>query len=154
MELWKQLEDALGAEYHLERELGGGGMARVFLARDERLGRKVVIKVLSTELGPAVSVERFEREIMLAAGLQHPHIVPVLRAGEAGALPFFIMPYVEGESLRERLNRTGALTVRETVSILKDCARALAYADVSQGECRPVTQSIEFGVAPALVRSV
>ncbi len=112
MELLEQLGRALGAEYTVEREMGGGGMARVFLVRDERLGRKVVVKVLSSELAATVSVERFEREIMLAAGLQHPHIVPVIRAGEMDDLPFFIMPYVEGESLRERLNRVGALPIR------------------------------------------
>ena len=128
MELWEQLGKALGSDYTVEREMGGGGMSRVFLARDERLGRKVVIKVLSSELAATVSVDRFEREIMLAAGLQHPHIVPVLSAGEADHLPFVIMPLVEGESLRERLNRTKTVSVRETVRVLKDAARALAYA--------------------------
>jgi len=108
----------------------------VFTARDNALGRTVVIKVLPLELAATVSVDRFKREIMLSAALQHPHIVPVLSAGEtspsdgeAGAvrLPFFIMPFVEGESLRARLSR-GPLSVREAVSILKDVARALVYA--------------------------
>jgi serine/threonine-protein kinase len=109
-------------------------MSTVFVARDNTLGRTVVIKVLPYELAASVSVERFKREIMLSAALQHPHIVPVLSAGEladekAGAirLPFFIMPFVEGESLRARLSR-GPLSVREAVSILKDVARALVYA--------------------------
>jgi serine/threonine-protein kinase len=109
-------------------------MSTVFIARDNALGRTVVIKVLPYELAASVSVERFKREIMLSAALQHPHIVPVLSAGEladekSGAikLPFFIMPFVEGESLRARLSR-GPLSVREAVSILKDVSRALVYA--------------------------
>ena len=111
-------------------------MSSVFVACDNSLGRQVVVKVLPYELAATVSVERFKREIMLSAALQHPHIVPVLSAGEitsdaddpGGArLPFFIMPFVEGESLRSRLAR-GPLSVREAVSILKDVARALVYA--------------------------
>jgi serine/threonine-protein kinase len=102
-------------------------MSTVFVARDNALGRTVVVKVLPYELAASVSVERFKREIMLSAALQHPHIVPVLSAGEADGLPFFIMPFVEGESLRARLGR-GPLSVREAVSILKDVARALVYA--------------------------
>ena len=131
-----ELQRTLGASYTLERELGGGGMSSVFVARDNALGRAVVIKVLPLELAATVSVDRFKREIMLSAALQHPHIVPVLSAGEtaptdgeasAVRLPFFIMPFVEGESLRARLSR-GPLSVREAVSILKDVARALVYA--------------------------
>src|SRR4051812_11258845 len=111
-------------------------MSSVFVARDNALGRTVVVKVLPYELAATVSVDRFKREIMLSAALQHPHIVPVLSAGETGSddkdasgqrLPFFIMPFVEGESLRARLSR-GPLSVREAVSILKDVARALVYA--------------------------
>ncbi len=102
-------------------------MSTVFVARDNALGRSVVIKVLPYELAATVSVDRFKREIMLSAALQHPHIVPVLSAGETDGLPFFIMPFVEGESLRARLSR-GPLSVREAVSILKDVSRALVYA--------------------------
>jgi serine/threonine-protein kinase len=102
-------------------------MSSVFVARDNVLGRMVVVKVLPYELAATVSVDRFKREIMLSAALQHPHIVPVLSAGEADGLPFFIMPFVEGESVRARLAR-GPLSVREAVSILKDVARALQYA--------------------------
>jgi serine/threonine-protein kinase len=102
-------------------------MSTVFVAQDNSLGRTVVVKVLPYELAATVSVDRFKREIMLSAALQHPHIVPVLSAGETDGLPFFIMPFVEGESLRARLSR-GPLSVREAVSILKDVARALAYA--------------------------
>ncbi|MDB4877003.1 MAG: hypothetical protein JWM41_3449 [Gemmatimonadetes bacterium] len=99
----------------------------MFVARDNLLGRTVVIKVLPYELAATVSVDRFKREIMLSAALQHPHIVPVLSAGETDGLPYFIMPFVEGESLRARLSR-GPLSVREAVSILKDVSRALVYA--------------------------
>ena len=129
-----ELQRTLGDAFTLDRELGGGGMSSVFVARDNSLGRTVVIKVLPYELAATVSVERFKREIMLSAALQHPHIVPVLSAGELAddnktgtKLPFFIMPFVEGESLRARLAR-GPLSVREAVSILKDVARALVYA--------------------------
>ncbi|HEY9229359.1 MAG TPA: serine/threonine-protein kinase, partial [Gemmatimonadaceae bacterium] len=130
-----ELQRTLGTSFTLERELGGGGMSTVFVAKDNGLGRTVVIKVLPYELAASVSVERFKREIMLSAALQHPHIVPVLSAGETSddtdrsqqKLPFFIMPFVEGESLRARLSR-GPLSVREAVSILKDVARALVYA--------------------------
>jgi serine/threonine protein kinase len=102
-------------------------MSTVFVARDNTLGRMVVVKVLPYELAATVSVDRFKREIMLSAALQHPHIVPVLSAGETDGLPFFIMPFVEGESLRTRLAR-GPLSVREAVSIMKDVSRALVYA--------------------------
>ena len=100
---------------------------RVFLAKDHALNRKVVIKVLPRSLAATVSVDRFRREIMLAAKLQHPHIVPVLAAGELGELPYFVMPFIEGESLRLRIQR-GPLSVRETVGVMRDVARALAFA--------------------------
>ena len=122
-----QLSAALSETHVIERELVGGGMSRVFLARDIALGRRVVIKVLPHELAQAVSTDRFRREIMLSAALQHPNIVPVLSAGQVDELPYFIMPFVEGESLRARLAR-GPLSVREVVGILKDLARALSYA--------------------------
>jgi eukaryotic-like serine/threonine-protein kinase len=124
----EQLTAALGPGYVIERELGGGGMSRVFVAFDEALQRRVAVKVMPEHLAASVSVDRFKREILLSAGLQHPHIVGVLSAGEAAGLPFFVMPYVEGESLGTRISTKGPLSVRETVSILKDVARALAYA--------------------------
>jgi serine/threonine-protein kinase len=126
--LRNDLEAALGQQYTFERELGGGGMSRVFLATDAALGRKVVVKVLAPELGAGVSVERFQREIRLAAQLQHPAIVPVLTAGEAAGLPYYTMPFVDGQSLAARITRTGALPVDEAVSILKDVTRALVAA--------------------------
>jgi serine/threonine-protein kinase len=99
-ELQEQLQNALGKMYILDRELGGGGMSRVFVAHETALGRKVVVKVLLPELAAGVNIERFRREIQLAAQLQHPHIVPLLSAGEAEGLPYFIMPFVTGESVR------------------------------------------------------
>jgi serine/threonine-protein kinase len=103
-------------------------MSRVFVARDAALKREIVIKVLAPELAGGVSLERFQREIELAARLQHPNIVPVLAAGEAAGLPYYTMPFVVGESLRERIARAGVLPVRDTIAILRDVARALAYA--------------------------
>ena len=103
-------------------------MSRVFVALELALERRVAVKVLPEHLAASVSVERFKREILLSAGLQHPHIVGVLSAGDAGGLPFFVMPFVEGESLGSCLSRSGPLPVRRAVSILKDVARALAYA--------------------------
>src|SRR6185295_9311876 len=108
-----QLQDKLGAAYTFQRELGGGGMARVFLAEDTRLKRKVVVKILSPELASSVSAERFEREIRTAATLQQANIVPLLDAGEVDGVPYFTMPYVEGESLRARLEKGGSLPVAE-----------------------------------------
>src|SRR5688572_10527005 len=123
-----QLQSSLGTAYTLERELSGGGMAHVFLARDETLRRSVVVKVLPIELGAGLSAERFAREIRLAAQLQEPHIVPVLSAGTTReGLPYYTMPFVRGESLRKRLS-SGPLPVPEATSILRDVARALAYA--------------------------
>src|SRR3954467_5004974 len=123
-----QLGAALGPAYTIERELEGGGMARVFVAFDDTLQRRVAVKVLPEQMAAAVSVERFKREILLSAGLQHPHIVGVLSAGEAGGLPLFVIPYVEGGSPATRLAARGRMGIRETISILKDVARALAYA--------------------------
>ena len=122
-----RLEQALAGTYAFERELGGGGMSRTYLARDLALNRRVVVKVLAPELLQGLSVERFKREVLMAAQLQHPHVVPVLVSGDADGLPWFSMPYVDGESLRLRLDR-GPLPLAEAVSILRDVARALAYA--------------------------
>jgi tRNA A-37 threonylcarbamoyl transferase component Bud32/tetratricopeptide (TPR) repeat protein len=128
MDLRGQLQETLGNSYNLERELGGGGMSRVFVADERRLNRKVVIKVLSPELAAGVSADRFEREIQLAASLQQANIVPILAAGETQGLPFYTMPFVEGESMRARLAKGGALPVSAIVGILRDVARALSYA--------------------------
>ncbi|HEY4320591.1 MAG TPA: protein kinase [Gemmatimonadales bacterium] len=127
MDLRDQLQEHLGAAYRLERELGGGGMSRVFVAEEIRLGRQVVIKVLSPDLAQGLNVERFEREIRLAASLQQAQIVPLLTAGEVNGIPYFTMPYVDGESVRARLSQ-GRIPISEVVMILRDVARALAYA--------------------------
>src|SRR3954470_21472680 len=102
-DLQDRLQQGLGTTYVIERELGGGGMSRVFVADEARLNRKVVVKVLLPELAAGISADRFQREIRLLAGLQHANIVPLLTAGDAGGLPYFIMPYVDGRSLRARL---------------------------------------------------
>ena len=127
-DLRAELQSTLSPTYTLERELGGGGMSRVFLAEETRLGRKVVVKVLSRELAAEVSADRFEREIRVAAMLAHPSIVPVLAAGDANGLPYYTMPFVEGESLRAHLANHERISLVETASILRDIARALAYA--------------------------
>jgi len=127
MDLRAQLQQTLGTAYALDRELGGGGMSRVFVANERRLNRKVVIKVLSPELAAGLSGDRFEREIQLAASLQQANIVPILAAGETDGLPFYTMPYVEGESLRVRLAH-GPMPIATVISVLRDVAKALAYA--------------------------
>jgi eukaryotic-like serine/threonine-protein kinase len=127
-DLRQQLEQTLSGTYTLGHELGGGGMSRVFVADELRLGRKVVVKVLSPELAAGISADRFEREIKLAASLQQANIVPVLSAGDTNGLPFYTMPFVEGESLRARLGKPVPLSAAEVVRILGDVARALQYA--------------------------
>ena len=156
-----RLQAALAPTYVPERELGGGGMSRVFVAVDQALGRRVVVKVLQQELAATLSVERFRREVLLAAGMQHPNVVPVITAGEVEGLPYFVMPYVEGESLKDRLVR-GPLSVREAVGVAKDVARALAFAhgrgivhrDVKPGNvllAGGAAMVTDFGVAKALL---
>ena len=127
-ELERRLGAHLGSGYAIQSELGGGGMSRTWIAEDTSLNRKVVVKVLNPALAATVSIQRFQREIMVVAQMNHPNIVPVLSAGELDGLPYFIMPYIQGESLRGRIAR-GPLSMRETVQILKDAARALAYAN-------------------------
>ncbi|MGH7678513.1 MAG: protein kinase domain-containing protein [Gemmatimonadaceae bacterium] len=127
-ELREQLQIALGSTHVVERELGGGGMSRVFVATETAFGRKVVAKVLHPDLAQGVSVERFKREIALVAKLQHPHIVPLLSAGERDGVLYYTMPLIEGESLRERLEREIELPVVDAVRILREIAGALAYA--------------------------
>ncbi|MDB4912517.1 MAG: hypothetical protein JWM95_161 [Gemmatimonadetes bacterium] len=127
-DLRNQLQSALGAAYTLERELGGGGMSRVFVAHEESLGRDIVVKVLSPELSLGISAERFAREIKVAAMLQEPHIVPIHTAGlTLTGLPYFTMPFVRGETLRGRIQQ-GRVPLSEVTGILRDIARALLYA--------------------------
>jgi serine/threonine-protein kinase len=128
MELRDQLQGTLGAGYSLDHELGGGGMSRIFVATETAFGRSVVVKVLPPDLVDSVSMERFRREIRLSASLQHPNIVPVLTTGESSGVPYYTMPLVEGRSLRTRLREAGALPIAEVVGIMRDVAKALAYA--------------------------
>ena len=119
---------ALAERYRIERELGRGGTATVYLAHDLRHGRPVAIKVLYPELAASLGTERFLREIAIAAGLSHPHILPLYESGEAGGLLYYVMPYLEGESLRHRLRREVQMPVEEAVRIAREVAEALAYA--------------------------
>ena len=161
MELRDRLQSSLGSAYSVERELGGGGMARVFVAREIALGRNVVVKVLSSDLVAGLSAERFAREVRLAASLQHPNIVPLLTTGVADGIPYYTMPYVRGESLRARLKDTPVLPRREAISLLRDVARALQYAHaehVIHRDIKPenilisgdVAVVTDFGIAKAL----
>ena len=112
-DLLAQLQAAVGDTYRIEGELGGGGMSRVFLAEEVALNRRVVIKVLPPEMAAEVSKDRFKREIQLAGKLQHPHVVSLLTAGSTDDLLYYMMPYIEGESLRSKLHREGELPVGE-----------------------------------------
>lgn len=159
-----QLQRTLGGAYTLERELGGGGMSRVFVAEETTLDRKVVIKVLLPAFGAAVNLGRFTREIQLAAKLQHPNIVAVLSSGATGRLPYYTMPFVEGESLRVRIAREGELPIDDVVKILRDVLSALAYAHergIVHRDIKPDNvlltdynaQVTDFGIAEALTAS-
>jgi serine/threonine-protein kinase len=128
----ERVRSALAPRYLIERELGAGGMAVVYLARDSRHDRLVAIKVLRSDLAAALGPERFQREIGIAARLRHPNIVPLYDSGEADGLFYFVMPYVEGESLRTRLDREGQLPVADAVAIAREVADALAHASGHQ----------------------
>src|SRR2546427_4782627 len=149
-ELEERLRIALVDRYVLERELGQGGMAVVFLARDRRHDRAVAIKVLRQEIAAALGAERFLREIQIAAKLHHPHILPLYDSGAAGDLLYYVMPYVEGESLRQRLDRETQLPLDDALAITRQVASALAYAhshDVVHRDIKPENILIESGEA-------
>ena len=159
-----RLQTTLTGAYRVERELGGGGMSRVFLAEERALCRRVVVKVLSPDLAAGVNFERFKHEIMLTAQLQHPHILPVFTTGETEGLPYYTMPFVEGESLRVHLMRAGAMPIAVVVSILRDVARALEFAHAKGVVHRDIkpdnillagnTATVsDFGIAKALLAS-
>ncbi len=124
----ERLSSALSDKYRVERELGAGGMATVWLGEDLRHQRKVAIKVLRPELAAVIGAERFLQEIRVTANLQHPHILPLHDSGEADGLLYYVMPYVEGESLRDRLTRERQLGLDEALSIAREAASALDYA--------------------------
>ena len=161
-ELGARLQAALGTAFRVERELAGGGMSRVFVAEETKLGRRVVVKVLPPELRAVLSAERFDRETRLAAALRHPHIVPLLAAGEsADGLVYFTMPFIEGQSLEQRLEREGRLPLAEVAAIVREVADALAYAHangVVHRDVKPANVLIDgghavvadFGVAKAI----
>ncbi len=124
----QQLQAALSSRYVIDRELGRGGMATVYLADDVRHERRVALKVLNPELSSALGADRFLREIKLAARLNHPHIVPLFDSGEAGGSLYYVMPVIEGESLRDRLLRDGRIPAEEAVDLARGVASALDYA--------------------------
>jgi len=157
----QRLRDTLSHAYDIERELGGGGMSRVFVATDRTLGRKIVIKLLSPELVADVNRGRFRREIQVAAQLQHPHIVPLLSAGEHEDLLYFTMPFIKGESLKSAVDKNGPFSVEDVVRVLYHVSEALDYAHdagVVHRDIKPanILQSgtyylvTDFGVAKAL----
>jgi serine/threonine-protein kinase len=156
------LRAALADRYPIERELGHGGMATVYLAHDARHGRRVALKVLHPALAAGLGTERFLREVRIAAGLQHPHILPVHDSGEAAGRLYYVMPYVEGETLRARLNRTGPLPVDESVRLAREVLDALGHAhrhEVVHRDIKPENLLLseghalvaDFGIAKALV---
>jgi serine/threonine-protein kinase len=161
-DLRAQLQAGLSGSYTLERELGRGGMATVFLAQDLKHDRPVALKVLHQELAMSLGPERFLREIKLAARLQHPHVLTVLDSGETGGRLWFTMPFVEGESLRDRLRRERQLPVDDAIEIAREAARGLEYAHqhgVVHRDVKPEnilltsdgsTLVADFGIARAL----
>jgi len=162
--LFERLTSALADRYVLERELGRGGMAAVFLATDVRLGRQVALKVLPPEIRDSLGVERFQREVQLAARLTHPHIVPVFEAGEADGIDYYVMGYVEGESLKDKLAREGPLPLDEALRLTREVGEALQYAHergIIHRDIKPANillahghaQVADFGIAKAMEAS-
>src|SRR3954470_20951559 len=128
MDALDQLRTSLADRYEIEREIGAGGMATVYLARDLRHDRSVALKVLRPDFGAVLGVERFLSEIKVTANLQHPNLLPLFDSGEAAGLLYYVMPYVEGESLRARLDRERQLPIDEAIRISISIANALEYA--------------------------
>ena len=158
----KLLGQTLAARYRLDREVGRGGMATVFLAHDLKHDRPVALKAMREEIAITLGVDRFLQEIGIAARLQHPHILPLFDSGEVGGVLYYVMPYVEGETLRGRLTRERQLPVEEACAIARQIAGALAYAH-SQGvihrDIKPenillsagVAVVADFGIAKAVI---
>ncbi len=163
-DLRDRLQAAVGDVYRIERELGGGGMSRLFLATEASLSRQVVIKLLPPEFASEVSARRFKQELEVAARLQHTNILPVLTGGAKDDLLFYVMPFVSGESLRHRLTREGKLPIADAVRILHEIADALDHAHaagVIHRDIKPENILLlgkhavltDFGVARALAES-
>ena len=163
-DLFERLQNALGDAYDLERELARTVMSRLFVASEVSLNRQVVIKVLSPEVASEVSASRFKQEMAFSAQLQHPNILPVLTAGLTDDLMYYVMPYLSGESLRDRLTREGMLPLEDAVRILRELAEALAFAHtrgIVHRDVKPENILLEeghavltdFGVARALLEA-
>jgi len=157
-EILPRLQTALQDRYEFVRELGRGGMAIVFLARDLKHDREVAVKVLLPELAASIGGDRFEREIRLAAKLSHPHILALYDSGDAGGLLYYVMPFVKGESLRDRLDREGQLPIDDAIQITLEVAGALGHAhaqDIVHRDIKPENlliaggHSLDFGIARA-----
>ncbi len=139
-EVTSRLSTALADRYKIERHLGEGGMATVYLAEDLKHKRKVAVKVLRPELAAVLGAERFVQEITTTANLQHPHILPLFDSGEADSFLYYVMPFIDGETLRDKLNRENRLPISEALDITKTVASALAYAhgqDVIHRDIKP-----------------
>jgi tetratricopeptide (TPR) repeat protein len=164
------LQSSLAGRYRIEREIGAGGMATVYLARDVRHGRAVALKVLRSDVAAAMGVTRFQHEVTLTAALQHPHILSLFDSGESAGCLYYVAPYVDGESLREKLGREGQLRIDETLEITRQVADALDYAHRSgivhrdikpgnvllaayAGDRRVHALVADFGIARALPRA-
>ena len=156
-----RLQEALTGRYTVSRELGAGGMATVYLAEDVKHGRSVAVKVLRPELAAALGPDRFPREIRILARLQHPHILPLLDSGESAGFLFYTMPFIDGESLRQRIDREGALPIHDAVRILREVADALTAAHAAgilHRDIKPANVMLsgrhalvtDFGVAKAV----
>ncbi len=160
----EQLEAALAGRYTIEKELGQGGMATVYLAQDVRHHREVAIKVLRPDLAAALGPERFLREIRIAANLNHPHILALFDSGEADGFLYYVMPYIKGQTLRDRIDKEGELPIPETVRIIREVVDALAYAHaegVVHRDIKPDNVMLtgghsvvaDFGIAKAVSQS-
>ena len=157
----ERLRAALSGQYEIEREIGSGGMATVYLAKDVKHDRRVAIKVLRPELAAALGPDRFPREIKIVAQLQHPHVLPLHDSGESDGFLYYVMPYVDGESLRDKLDRDGELPIHDAIRILREVVDALAHAHahgVMHRDIKPDNVMLsgrhamvmDFGVAKAL----
>ena len=152
LETLEHLTAVFGGRYHVERELGVGGMATVYLARDIKHDRHVAIKVLRPELATSLGPERFLREIHIVARLTHPHILGLIDSGEADGFLYYVMPYITGETLRTRLAREGEFPISEAVWVLREIADALAHAHSHQIIHRDIKpENVMFSSRHALV---